>query len=523
MKKLICVLLIACMIVPLAACAADGNGETTTAEGLTTTEPEINDPGIRIAVKDGEVFFKFVRPEKCGQILRNAGTLLVQSVADFSNSKVDYSDDWYLEETEIKANEVLIGDTNRPESKAHTEKLNANDWYIRVVDGKIVINGGSESAVAVAVKYFIETYIDGKEEIVIPSKLDKLYISDTKTVDILSVIDKVKVIGRSEQTESGITCDWTASGIEFTAECEGEVSVGVSVKKAASSYSGDCYYTVYVDGERSSQRLEAKVGDNELTLASGLEKGVHTFRLLKQSHIAHANSEIKSISLKGTIGKRPENKELYFEFIGDSITCGYGLAGEYVPSKTNEAAGNAYYCDGTKTYAFLASEALGADYSMVSVSGWLLSWSSGYGNSIPRTYYPYYNQIRGKTPYDFKARIPNAVIINLGTNDYSKSTAATNPVKAADFKKDLMTFVGEIREYYGKADLPVVFITNAMNNGFQTQVNEGVAELGGESAGVYVLKTTLNREGMGNHPNCAAQEATGKELASLLKAKGIVK
>ena len=64
MKKLICVLLIACMIVPLAACAADGNGATTTAEGLTTTEPEINDPGIRIAVKDGEGFFTFVRPEK---------------------------------------------------------------------------------------------------------------------------------------------------------------------------------------------------------------------------------------------------------------------------------------------------------------------------------------------------------------------------------------------------------------------------------------------------------------------------
>ena len=160
---------------------------------------------------------------------------------------------------------------------------------------------------------------------------------------------------------------------------------------------------------------------------------------------------------------------------------------------------------------------------MVSVSGWLLSWSSGYGNSIPRTYYPYYNQIRGKTPYDFKARIPNAVIINLGTNDYSKSTAATNPVKAADFKKDLMTFVGEIREYYGKADLPIVFITNAMNNGFQTQVSEGVSELGGENAGVYVLRTTLNREGMGNHPNCAAQKATGEELASLLKAKGIAK
>ena len=114
-------------------------------------------------------------------------------------------------------------------------------------------------------------------------------------------------------------------------------------------------------------------------------------------------------------------------------------------------------------------------------------------------------------------------MINLGTNDYSKSTADKNPVKAEDFKKDLMTFVGEIREYYGKADLPVIFITNAMNNGFQSQVNEGVAGLGGESAGVYVLKTTLNREGMGNHPNCAAQEATGKELVALLKAKGIVK
>ena len=523
MKKLLCVLLAAIMLLSFAACTVSGDGDGTTTAATTTGEPEVKDPGIVIATKNKEIFFKFVRPEKCGQILRDAGTLLVQTIADFSGGKADYSDDWYLEETEIKPNEILIGATNRKESKAHTEKLGANDWYIRVVDGKIVINGGSESAVAVAVKYFIATYIEGKDEINIPSKLDKLYISEAKTVDLLSVIDKVKVIGRSMKTESGITCDWTASGIEFTAECEGEVSVGVTVTKAASSYSGDCYFTVFVDGERSPQRLEAKVGDNELTLASGLPKGVHTFRLLKQSHIAHANSEIKSISLNGTVGARPEDKALYFEFIGDSITCGYGLAGEYVANKETEAAGNAYYCDGTRTYAFLASEALGADYSMVSVSGWLLSWSSGFGNSIPRTYYPYYNQIRNKTQYDFRARIPNAVVINLGTNDYSKSTADKNPVKAEDFKKDLMTFVGEIREYYGKADLPVIFITNAMNNGFQSQVNEGVAGLGGESAGVYVLKTTLNREGMGNHPNCAAQEATGKELVALLKAKGIVK
>lgn len=518
MKKIICLLLVLCMLVPLAACTTGDNGNTTT-EATTTAEPEVKDPGITVATKNKEIFFKFVRPEKCGQILRNAGTQLVQAVADFSGGKADYSDDWYLDEKEIQENEILIGATNRKESKAHTEELAANDWYIRVVDGKIVINGGSDSAVAAAVKYFIATYIDGKDEINIPSKLDKLYVSETEKVDILSVIDKVKVVGRSMKTESGVTCDWTASGIEFTAECEGEVSVGVNVTKAASSYSGDCYFTVFVDGVRSEERLEAKVGENELTLAHGLPKGVHTFRLLKQSHIAHANSEIKSISLKGTIGERPENKELYFEFIGDSITCGFGLAGEYVAKNNSEAAGNAYYCDGTMTYAFLASEELGADYSMVSVSGWLLSWSSGYGSSIPRTYYPYYNQIRNKTPYDFKARIPNAVVINLGTNDFSRSTAATNPVKAEDFRKDLVTFVGELRNYYGKADLPVVFITNAMNNGFQDQVNAGVAELGGESAGVYILKTTQNRDGLSNHPNCAAQAATGKELADLLKTK----
>ena len=278
MKKLLCVLLAAIMLLSFAACAVNGDGDGTTTAATTTGEPEVKDPGITIATKNKEIFFSFVRPEKCGQILRDAGTTLVQRVADFSGGRVEYSDDWYREESEIKPNEVLIGATNRKESKAHTEDLSANDWYIRVVDGKIVINGGSESAVAVAVKYFIATYIEGKDEINIPSKLDKLYISEAKTIDLLSVIDKVKVIGRSMKTESGITCDWTASGIEFTAECEGEVSVGVTVTKAASSYSGDCYFTVFVDGERSPQRLEAKVGDNELTLASGLPKGVHTFR-----------------------------------------------------------------------------------------------------------------------------------------------------------------------------------------------------------------------------------------------------
>ncbi len=68
--------------------------------------------------------------------------------------------DWLGENEMPPENEILIGETNRPESKEAVNGLGYNDYVIRFVNKKLVIVGGSDAATESAVKYFIENYID---------------------------------------------------------------------------------------------------------------------------------------------------------------------------------------------------------------------------------------------------------------------------------------------------------------------------------------------------------------------------
>ena len=58
------------------------------------------------------------------------------------------------------------------------------------------------------------------------------------------VLDQLKIYGRSAVIEKSITCDWTASGIEFAADCQSSISIEMTTDTAT-------YLTVYIDGVRA--------------------------------------------------------------------------------------------------------------------------------------------------------------------------------------------------------------------------------------------------------------------------------
>ena len=107
--------------------------------------------------------------------------------------------------------------------------------------------------------------------------------------------------------------------------------------------------------------------------------------------------------------KPTEYKDLRIEYIGDSITCAWGIesASEAEPFQTTTQ-------NFELTYAFLSAKELDADYSGVCYSG---SGVAGGGNQMPKVY----TQTNAFTSYneewDF-TKFPNdVVVINLGTND----------------------------------------------------------------------------------------------------------
>lgn len=77
---------------------------------------------------------------------------------------INVSEDWYRDEADIPEKEILVGDTNRPESAALKATLDENTrWKIAVSGSKLVIAALSDMALADAVKSFITQFIEKGE------------------------------------------------------------------------------------------------------------------------------------------------------------------------------------------------------------------------------------------------------------------------------------------------------------------------------------------------------------------------
>ena len=117
------------------------------------------------------------------------------------------------------------------------------------------------------------------------------------------------------------------------------------------------------------------------------------------------------------------------EFVGDSITSGEGGIGAVEEEDWISA-----FFSAENNYARMTADALGAEYRVFSQSGWGVA--AGYDNNpfhaLPACYTRVCGMARGERNralgaqqlYDFDAWQPDAVIINLGTND---SNAFDNP------------------------------------------------------------------------------------------------
>lgn len=340
-------------------------------------------------------------------------------------------------------------------------------------------------------------------------KKTELNLSLYTTYELAQDYDHFKLWGRTTVLESGLACDFTASGIEFEGNIGGDVILKLSCDR-------DTYFTVYIDGVRQEERLKANPNVSQLTVASFDEdsRDFHNIRILKQTEPQWSLSVLKSISVKGELDEPPANRELYIEVIGDSITCGYGNL-----NIDGKSSSGALYQDGTQSYGFMTAEALGADCSIVGCSG--IGIDVGWTEWSESDFYPQTSYYRDKTgnPYDFSsARVPDLVIINLGTNDNSfrgKGTEENN------FKQGVRDLINYVRDSYGE-DIPIVWAHNMMGGCCFEWTSVVLEEMGGESAGIYSIKLVANNAGGGGHPTLEAQKKAAEDLTAFINEKEIL-
>ena len=262
----------------------------------------------------------------------------------------------------------------------------------------------------------------------------------------------VKLLGRTYFKDNVLWLGFSGTGVDFDYTGKDLDITVVGDMAAFGSADNQARVAVYVDGERVVDQMIDE-GEKKLDVFTSDEAKTVNVKVIKLSEAAQSCCGLKPVELaEGETMAPAAAKTHRIEFIGDSITCGYGVDDEVKEhhfSTTTE--------DCTKSYSYKTAQKLDADYSLVSLSGYgIISGYSGDGKKVPEQTIPQYYDKLGYTwggafgeekpsdiEWDFSSFEPEAIVINLGTNDASYA-------KKEELKKEYaagyVDFIKQIRE-----------------------------------------------------------------------------
>ncbi len=336
--------------------------------------------------------------------------------------------------------------------------------------------------------------------------------------------DNVKLIGRTAVNNGILWLALSASGIEFTYNGTGFAMNVIGDSMISQGKDKQARFAVYVDGERIADE-QVTEAEKKYEFVTSEEDKLTTVKIIKLSEAAESTMGLGKITVTGTDVKPTAEKELKIEFIGDSITCGYGVDDEV---KENHFSTSTE--DATKAWAYKAAQKLDADYSLVSYSGHgIISGYSGDGNKVtsqlvPDVYekfaksYGSYDGIFNVSyvEWDFSKFQPDFVVINLGTNDASYCGADKD--KAADYTAQYAEFLKTVREK--NPDAHIICALGVMGDSLYSALKMAVESYTAETgdARVSPLRLTPQNGSTGYaadwHPTEATHEIASDELVA---------
>lgn len=266
--------------------------------------------------------------------------------------------------------------------------------------------------------------------------------------------ETAKLVGRTYLDDDTLWVAFSGAGAEFVYTGK-KLEITIVGDNAATAGNADNYarVAIYVDGERVvDDMLDQK--EKTYTAFESNEAKSATVQIVKLSECIMSTFGIKPIKLaEGEKIEPTAARDLKIEFIGDSITCGYG-----VDDEDKEHHFKTSTEDVTKAYAYKTAQQLDADYSIVSISGYgVISGYSADGKKVEAQTIPQYYDKLGFSYYkfadstevatlewDFDSFTPDVVVINLGANDASY---AKNAEKKAEFEEGYIEFLKQVRSH----------------------------------------------------------------------------
>lgn len=296
---------------------------------------------------------------------------------------------------------------------------------------------------------------------------------------------------------------------------------GSSIKLWAKPKSG--YFMAQVDEAEPFKVAMMGDRDSVVTLATALPQGEHTLRLMYVIEGYDLKPDFRGFILDrdARLLPPPALPERTIEFIGNSITCGYGNESIVASDPFEYETENHYY-----TYAQLCCRTLNARAHVVARSGIGVYRSyggpkTGTPDNVMTTEYEYTNLYDRSERWDFSRYQPQLVCINLGTNDLSTNNYDVKRLKAA-----YQQFLKQVRSHNPQAK--IVYLCGSMLNGKELELakktlDEVVAEANKQGdKQVYRFDFTPQtgdiRYGASWHPSRWQHEKMAAELTAYLRS-----
>ena len=307
---------------------------------------------------------------------------------------------------------------------------------------------------------------------------------------------------------------FTYPGVSISALFE-----GTSLNMIAKPMSG--FVMVRIDDNDPFKVAFANEQDSVITLASQLPDGIHEVFIMNCIESFLPVSEFRGFLLDQDCHLQAKERQysLRLEFVGNSMTCGYGIESNNPSDTFSKETENHYYA-----YPALVSKGLNAQYVVVARSG--IGVYRNYGGPVegsvdclPNLYdYTLYGDIT--EVWDFSRYIPDIVCVNLGTNDCVLEGYSIHLLKDAFVK-----FSQKLRSIY--PDAKIIWMTGCMLHGkpledLQSVLDEVVQE--SKTAGdkcMYRFDFTPQTGDLGYaagwHPSRQQHERMADELISFMR------
>ncbi|WP_172197048.1 SGNH/GDSL hydrolase family protein [Saccharibacillus qingshengii] len=269
----------------------------------------------------------------------------------------------------------------------------------------------------------------------------------------------VKKIGRTHEYNGALWLALSGSGAEFTFYGK-KAEVTLKGDSTAQGTGNFARFGIDVNGVRVIDDRMDQIRKTYTVFDSGTDEQV-TIRIVKLSEAAMSTVGIETIGVEAEEGIRPTpDKRRKIEFIGDSITCGYGIDDE-----SGVQAFSTDTEDAARAYAYLTAQALDADYSLVAYSGYGII--SGYTENDAKLlthlipdYYEKWAKSEGRPEgelepltidWDFAQFVPDLIVVNLGTNDDSYTRDV--PDRQEEFGRQYVRFLEQVRSRNAQSDI----------------------------------------------------------------------